>query len=172
MAYKLARPKSRNEIKTFANKFRKIFGLNKEARFPIIEFIEWLMPQIDEKFDLEIVEVSELPYTYAVTYPDESRMVIRRDVYDDVCEDQGRARFTVAHELGHYWYHGDLGFARSEERPEAYRDPEWQANVFAAELLIPFELTKDMSVDEIAEKCKVSKQCAKIQYNENLKRKR
>lgn len=44
-------------------------------------------------------------------------------------------------------------------------NPEWQANTFAAELMAPFSLIKDMSIEEIMEKCGISRQAATIQYN-------
>lgn len=164
--FKAARPLSRKDILKLVKKFKEIFGLENEYMFPIVEFIEWVMPQIDRDFDLEIVDESEMSFnTYALTFPDEKKMVIRRDVYDGACEEQVRSRFTVAHELGHYLFHRDLGFARTDEKPPTYMNPEWQANEFAAELLAPQHLIKDMSVEDIMEKCKVSKQCAEIQLN-------
>jgi hypothetical protein len=57
-----------------------------------------------------------------------------------------------------------ISFARG--KIPRYRDPEWQANTFAGELMAPYELVKDMSAEEIAVKCKMSRQAAKIQYNE------
>lgn len=92
-------------------------------------------------------------------------MKIRRDVYDEVCEDRGRARFTLAHEIFHYIFHDqpNISFARSTDKIPSYMDPEWQANTFAAELLIPRDLVKGLTVDEIMEKCGVSRQCASIQ---------
>lgn len=60
-----------------------------------------------------------------------------------------RQRFTVAHEIGHFIFHRDLledgvsdtlAFrADDEEMPNAHIGPqqEWQANNFAANLLVP-----------------------------------
>ena len=75
----------------------------------------------------------------------------------------------------HYLLHDEtnISFARSINEIPAYVDPEWQANTFAAELLIPKKLIKDLSVEEIMRKCGVSRQCAEIQmkYCDNKKRK-
>ena len=46
-----------------------------------------------------------------------------------------------------------------------YRNPEWQANTFAAELMAPRHLIKNLTVEEIMEKCGMSRQAATIQYN-------
>mgnify|MGYP000952505712 FL=1 len=43
-------------------------------------------------------------------------------------------------------------------------DPEWQANAFAGELMAPYDLVKNMSVEEISEKCGMSMTAASIQY--------
>ena len=47
-----------------------------------------------------------------------------------------------------------------------YCNPEWQANTFAGELMAPYDLVKDMSPDEIARTCGMSKQAAEIQFKE------
>lgn len=56
-----------------------------------------------------------------------------------------RRRFTIAHELGHYYLHntevknnnGNISFYRQERNPS-----ETEANTFAAELLMPEELVR------------------------------
>lgn len=176
MVHYKATPTSRADLANITNRLRKIMGMENTLYFPIIQTIELILPRVDEKFDYLIVEENELPPdTYALTYPDESLMLIRKDVYDNVCEDQGRARFTLAHEFCHYLLHDEanISFARSTNEIPAYVDPEWQANTFAAELLIPKKLIKGLSIEEIMIKCGVSKQCAEIQmkYCHNKKRK-
>lgn len=166
MVHYKAKPISREDLANLAKKLREYMGLGNSYYFPIIQMIELILPEIDEKFDLEIVEENELPpNTYALTYPDESIMQIRIDVYNGVCKDQGRARFTLAHELCHYLLHDEtnISFARNTKKLPAYVDPEWQANAFAAELLIPKKLIEGLTVNEIIEKCGVSRQCAEIQ---------
>ena len=156
---------SRREIRIMAKRVRKIFGINGYC-FPIVELLDIVMPQIDEKFSLSIVEKDELPPGhYALTYPDKGEMKVRRDVYEGAIGGDGRSRFTLCHELFHYIFHTseNISFARSDEKLPSYLDPEWQANTFAAELMIPMDLVKGMSIYEIVKKCKVSWQCAQIQ---------
>lgn len=62
----------------------------------------------------------------------------------------------------------DVVLPTIEEIP-FYINPEWQANTFAAELLVPMDLVKNMSANDIVKNCKVSWQCAKIQV-ENFKK--
>lgn len=49
------------------------------------------------------------------------------------------------------------------EKFVAFRDPEWQANELAAELLAPHDEIVDMSVSEVASRYIVSRQMAQIQ---------
>ena len=56
-----------------------------------------------------------------------------------------------------------VNFARGEV--PAYMNPEWQANVFAGELMAPYDLVKDMSVIDIANRCGMSISAAEVQYN-------
>ena len=50
-----------------------------------------------------------------------------------------------------------------------YEDPEWQANCFAGELLVPKRLVKNLSVEEVVEQCKVTKAMASIQLRQYKK---
>lgn len=95
-------------------------------------------------------------------------MYVLERVYDEALEDRGRARFTLAHEGGHVLMHctGDITLNRIEcpdklRIPiENERNPEWQADQFAAELLAPFDMIQGMTKNEIMWKFKVSNTCA------------
>ena len=104
---------------------------------------------------------------HGLTNPATKTIKIREDVYDRACEGHGRDRFTLAHELGHYLLHDDVtvGLARSGDGASVvtYCDPEWQANAFAGELLMPHDLIQNMSIGEIAAQCKVSYSAAELQ---------
>ena len=39
-------PMSRDGIRELAKEFRSLFGLEKVLFFPIVQFIEWVLPQI------------------------------------------------------------------------------------------------------------------------------
>lgn len=156
-------PMSRDRIRQLAKKFRNIFGLEEVLNFPILQFIEWVLPELG--LDFEVVPVDELGNAYGVTHTKKGVMSIREDVYNRAVNGNARDRFTLCHELGHFLMHTPerVSFARGEV--PAYMDPEWQANVFAGELMAPYELVKDMSVAEIAEKCGMSFSAAQVQYN-------
>ena len=90
-------------------------------------------------------------------------MRIREKVYNGAVKGNARDRFTLCHEFGHWLLHQpeSVSFARGDI--PKYCDPEWQANVFAAELMIPYHKTRDMAVEKITVECGVSHSCAEIQ---------
>ena len=84
-----------------------------------------------------------------------------------------RQRFTLAHELGHYFLHRNtqpswmdtFTFTRADEKSDPM---EWQANQFAAEFLMPKKKFLQMvangvdNVDDLAKEFKVSTMAVRI----------
>ncbi len=163
----IANPTSRKQIRDFTNMLRRLTGLYDEPYFPIVEFLELAMPKIFTAFEYEIVSTSEMPNEYGVTYPEKNKICIREDVYDRAIAGVERDRFTIAHEIGHFILHkpGNIALARSDLHQEipAYRQPEWQANTFAGELLAPPQIISGLNKNEISSKCGVSLQVSEIQ---------
>ena len=58
-----------------------------------------------------------------------------------------------------------LARVEKNKKIEPFRDPEWQANTFAAELLVPLDLIDTQNIYEIAENFGVSNQVAEIRLN-------
>jgi Zn-dependent peptidase ImmA (M78 family) len=107
-------------------------------------------------------------------------------VYEGLEATDGRSRFTAAHEFGHVVLHAaqlaptntrfqsgtvdaPLLARRSQLKP--FRDPEWQADTFAAALLMPramvriiFDATQPTTriVRLIAQQFEVSREAAKL----------
>lgn len=154
---------SRNKIRQLTYQLRKLIGTENTPYFPIPQFIEYILVG-EEYFSLLILSEDEMKDTYGRTNTANNQMVIREDVYNGAVKGIPRHRFTLCHELGHYLLHqpSTISFARGEI--PIYCQPEWQANTFAAELLAPYHLIKDMSVDQIAEQCGMSQQEAFIQH--------
>lgn len=155
-------PLSIKAIRDISKRFRCMFGLQNVLYFPIVQFIEWCLPQLE--MDYEIVPVSEMEHAYGITHTGKGVMRIREDVYVGAIAGNPRDRFTLCHELGHFLLHTPdrVSFARGEV--PTYMEPEWQANTFAAELMAPHELIWGMSIEEIMEKCGMSYTAASIQY--------
>lgn len=169
---------SRAEIERYALHIKQCFGLHNNLYIPVIDIVEKAIPRIDETFSFCILENDDnkLAYNeYAKYYPDRNELLIKESVYIAACEGDGRHRFTVSHELGHYFMHKNaVSLARHSDSIEVPRfmDPEWQANVFAGALLINSNRIKDMPPEKIAQKCGVSYQAATIAINQLNKAKR
>jgi Zn-dependent peptidase ImmA (M78 family) len=163
----IAQPTSRNSIRQLVDLIRNSFGLSNEIFFPVVHFLEYGLTEIDENFSYEIVPIEEMRGRYAETYPEQSKIVIREDVYNGAVNGVPRDRFTIAHEIGHFILHrpDNIVLARGNrhEKVPAFKDPEWQANTFAGELLAPSHIIRGMSPEEISKNCGVSITVGKIQ---------
>ena len=109
-----------------------------------------------------------MPDKEGETIPSYNTIKIREDVYEKAIRGDGRARFTILHEVGHLFMHDNDRVAlcrKSDNKPlKVYENPEWQADVFASELLMAEQLVKDMSIEEIVVQCGVSHAAAVCQY--------
>lgn len=147
--------------------------LQRLQAFPLVDLIEFDMAT-ETSFELEVSSLP--PGTEAVTDLLDKRLILSEHTYDGLHRDDGRSRFTVAHELGHIFEHKylkqrfengieTLKLKRAQIIP--YRDPEAQANIFASALLMPrpaiLKMPKDRQRAEIiAEMAKVSRTAAEI----------
>ena len=161
-------PKSREDLRMLARFFRKMLGLEKEVYFPIVELLDVLC-ELFPKFSYEIVDDSIFPdNVHADTDILHHHIRIKESVYEGAVDGNGRDRMTIAHEIGHYLTLCLCGFKfqRNFKKADipAYKSPEWQAKCFAGELLIDYELTKNMKISEIINACGVSLPAAKYQY--------
>ena len=163
-----AMPLSRKKIRNLAFELRKITGCDENPYFPIVQFIEWVLanPENNMGMEFEVVEPFEMEDTYGTTNTSRNIMRIRSDVYEGAIHDNPRDRFTLCHELGHYILRQPENISYARGDIPVYQNPEWQANTFAAELLAPADLVKDMSIEEMATQCVMSRQAATIQYKE------
>ena len=163
----MAEPLSRKNIHDIAYHIREEFELEKEPYFPIVEFIEFVLMNPINGMNLEILSVDEMEDTYGNMNTARNTMQIREDVYIRAAIDHNpRDRFTLCHELGHFLLHQPEQISHARGNVPPFRDPEWQANTFAAELMAPYEIIHDMSVSEITSNCGMSYQAAEIQFNE------
>ncbi|KAA0791764.1 ImmA/IrrE family metallo-endopeptidase [Bacillus sp. BPN334] len=167
MGIYVANPTSRKGIRELANTLRSIMDMEYEEYFPIVDFLELGLTELFKDFEYEIVSIDEMVGKYGVTYPEKNLIRLREDVYEGAIDGRARDRFTVAHEIGHFIMHspGKIELARTQniESIPAYKDPEWQANTFAGELLAPPQIIKGLSAREVALSCGVSLSVAQIQ---------
>lgn len=164
---RLAYPRSRDSIRRDAYLLRSRLEMVSDLHFPILHFIENVLPVIDPSFLLEIVDDKDLIGVQAEYVPKEKVIRVRQSVYDAAANGYWEARFTLAHELGHYYYHDEqsVRYAKLDplQKVPPDFDPERQANVFAAELLAPIHLIAGMSPEQIGTACGVSYSVARRQ---------
>ncbi|PKL50467.1 MAG: hypothetical protein CVV42_02935 [Candidatus Riflebacteria bacterium HGW-Riflebacteria-2] len=91
----------------------------------------------------------------------------------------GREKFTVGHELGHAWLHGDFFKGCIMENKisvlnrsdiKVFRNPEWQAEAFASAVLMPTPMVvnicrKGATVEDVMDTFKVSYKAAENRVN-------
>ena len=156
-------PISTSELRLIAKKVRQKFNLDKSLYFPILTIVDDFC--IDGLLDYQVLSEDDerLPKDVLSSYSIQDNLIlIKESVYREVCNNVGRSRFTLAHEFAHYllFYIKKFHYSETLEKPKAYEDPEWQANMLASELLVPFDETKEMNIKDIEDTCGVSEECA------------
>ena len=168
-------PLSRSKIRDFAYQIRQTLHLELKLYFPVEKFLEILHELIgDPNFSFQVIPDSEwdqMPNIHAFYNLEENCIFIRDSVYEGAANGNGRDRMTIVHECAHaiLLHCNGISLTRSfSETVPAYCDPEWQAKCLAAELMVPFELTKNMSAHDIAQKCGVSMAAARYQVGKRI----
>lgn len=165
----IAEPTSRKKLRQNARLIRAIEGSEENMYFDIVHFLEVTLPKIDPTFVFKVLPKSSMGDCHGLTFPDRNEIQIREDVYDRAIVGSGRDRMTMAHELGHLLHHEkqNISYARFDENEKvpAYRSPEWQADAFGGELLIPHHLMSGKTPEQIADECKVSLDAATYQLS-------
>lgn len=158
-----AKGMSRREIRELAKMIRKKCGLERTYKVPVCCFFEWIMEKLFPDFQWEIVPdytMTEEGLTFSAT-----KIEIRQDVYVAACKGEGRARFTIMHEIGHFILHGPNRVALCRLSPgesiPKFENPEWQADTFAAEFLMDYDLVQGMNYKQISDECGVTYGAAK-----------
>ena len=165
-----AEPKSGKDIARFVTKVRGALGLENVQWLDVVRLLEY-MPFLFPGFCFKIAAEDELPPSVQANTDPVKRIIrVRRSVYDGAYEGKARDRFTIAHELGHFFLMCKFGVRFSRAAPDAklppYIDPEWQANCFAGELLAPSHLIRGMTAEEVSSTFGVSRTAAEIQLRE------
>ncbi len=165
----IAQPQSRASIRKFTEEIRFKCGCDRKFYFPVVEFLE-TMPTIYKSvgFEYEIVEDDVLPVPIQGDMDLQNNyMRVKESVYEGAVNNKGRDRFSIAHEIGHFLLANDAGIKLQRNMlnriVSTCEDPEWQAEAFAGELLVPMRLVADLTAEQIVERCKVSLSAAKTQ---------
>lgn len=169
-AMRIVPPLDRNMIRKDAYHLRSVLGLKDVMNFPIMEVLELILPKIDPEFYVEPVPDEKLIGVYAETIPEQHTIRVKQSVYDAACRGSPWARKIMAHELAHYIYHDGkhVAYAKAipgKQIPKQF-SPEYQADVFAAELLAPIHLIRGMTPRTASKQCGVPVGMAEGQIRE------
>ena len=137
-----AKPMSRLDIRNFATQVREVLGFKSIPYLDVEEVLEFILPRALPGFAYEVRPRGEMGTNHGLADPENRFMSLREDVFQGMCDGQGRDRLTVMHEVGHLLLHTKdrIVLRRSTGKPQSFCDPEWQANCFAGELLVAHTL--------------------------------
>ena len=168
---------SRAEISVYARKIRDLLGYDDDDYIYVPKLFDALsLLFFKQGLDFDFIILSDdnkLFLEKEEAYTDLSRGIIyiKESVMSEACRKRYcRATFTLIHELGHYLLHylqSDVCLTRVDDNiyVPAYCDPEWQANTFASEFLMPYEKCIGLTPTQIKKKYHVSKTAAEVRYN-------
>lgn len=173
---RVTEPKARKDLQKLATHLRKRMGIKDNQLYvDVLSILEFILPKKDETFEFLVPDrwfTNEIrPAFYN---PEENRIYIRADIYDKLLEGDGFARFTVMHEICHYFLFKIIGIPHLVDWEDVMYysdaklhsiDPEWQANVMASLILCNPDLIKDMSINEVKDQCEVSLKAAETAWN-------
>ena len=163
-----------HEIQRVAEQVRKLFNETEDIKYlDIVKILEHKMPEAFPAFRYEIVPSSELPDREAEMNPIDFCIRIQEPIYNKAIDGDGHCRFTIAHELGHFFLHRTQTLAFGHKAVggniPAYMNSEWQADVFARNLLAPFSATRGLIPHQIEAIFGVSRSVARIIAGEKSK---
>lgn len=176
MDYK-TKPTRRKDLRRYARILRKLFGVPNTGAFPVLKALERLC-DIFKNCDYLVVEDEKLPpKTMARCAQNEAggyTIEIRQSVYDGAyAKHTGAFLGFICHEICHVFLF-KIGFTPVFERSledkalPAYCSVEWQAKALCGEVMIPYQESAGMSVEEIMKTYHCSKGFA--QYRRKLER--
>lgn len=175
MENRTAKPRGISYIRNIASAVRKLLNLSNDTYINTVQALDCLC-SILEKFGFnylvlpdcsEFFEKGEEAKTNIVS----GMIYIKESVFLDASRKRYcRAHFTIAHEIDHFILHHALGLmnlarTNSSEKPKPFENPEWQADAFASELLMPYEECLKLSPKEIMRKYHVTNSAATTRYN-------
>ena len=162
---KFTKPRSRQEIDNIAASLRHYLGATDDLVIDMIDIIEYRLSRIVPNFKLEIMSHEEMGETEALTFKDPPGMRVREDIYIGAFQAEGRPRYTLAHELGHFFLHDGNALPRlatnNGVKVKLAFAIEEQADYFAASFLMPEHLVQRFeSPDDVVEGFHVSSAAA------------
>lgn len=161
---------SREDLRKYSTYFRKLFDVLQTGAFPVLNVLDRISDIFDGCNYIIVEDKSLPPQTMARCVSNELggfTIEIKDSVYKGAYEENvGAFLGFICHEICHIFLF-NIGFtpvferAFSERELPAYESVEWQAKALCAEVMVPFEESKGLSMQEIVDKYNVSKGFAK-----------
>jgi transcriptional regulator with XRE-family HTH domain len=163
----LVGPASTRALWDFAEKVRSAFVSDDEVCFPIMDVLEFRLPQFSEGFYLDVCSREQMGSEEGLVVAGRNCIKLREDVYEGAWNDVGRHRFTACHEFGHYLMHKEIALPRlRDDSHPIYRDAEWQADTFAGGLLMSSRHLKQLqSHQNAAGECGMTPMAANVMWS-------
>jgi Zn-dependent peptidase ImmA (M78 family) len=163
-------PKSEQFIRALARDLRRLLSIDHEYAPDLLKALHHLN-NVYPRFKLKVVQDDDLPDAEAKAYCKACILKVRAGILNAISRyGDPRARWTIAHELGHIALQHPRGLFRMRpEQPISSEDEELEneADIFASEFLIPSHLAGPCRrPGEIATRFQVSIGAAKLRQME------
>ena len=154
--------RNENDIERLAMQVRVGLGVGPSDRIAMQPVLEFALDEMVDGAYFEVVADKELDGAEGRTDWAQPRICLSAGTYSRLGQSDPRARMTVAHELGHLLMHTRQPVFHYKTRTkDRTLDPEWQADYFAAALLMPRNAFRKMrSVAQARAAFGVSRQAA------------
>ena len=160
-------PKSARDIESVTLAWRDAFGIKNSWSPCMVRVLEIELPKLIPQFALVVRPDAEMGDAEAFTEFAPPKIVVRESVYRAALNRLGRARMTLAHELGHLLMHAHdrrlhrlAGGNRPVPTSKKFESAEWQANKFAALFLMPEHIVSEPIREEVESLGSVAIPCA------------
>ena len=172
--------KSAKDIADIARAVRELLGQSKTWILDLINLRDKLTKIKGlEGLDFVVLPEDQMHGALAYTTSNPPRIFLGQKTANDLARGDGRARWTLAHEMGHLLMHPGaakprmaIGNARTSWIA-TFESAEWQADEFAANVLMPEEIVIDAAdADELMEMCGVTKTAAERRFNSLVTKRR
>ena len=164
------RATNRQEIRLYAKLFRVICGFKQFEPINPVQLLDKLSDiDLFEGVTYEVVQEDEMPKNVAarcIPMGNSYLIEIKESVYIGAYEKGiGGYRMHIMHEIMHI-FADIMGFKPIYERSlkdntiPSYKSLEWVVKALTGEVMIPYEISNGMTLEEIVEQFQVSKEAA------------
>jgi hypothetical protein len=173
----IASPRSNKEIDAIACTLRDVFGCLHDYVPNLVGILEVEIPKLFRDYEFAVEDDNDLKdengnLVLGLTRFSPSQISLSLSTYRGLLKFEPRARFTAAHEMGHYFmHHAEKGMQRSSAAASKMVNKlisaERQANHFAACFLVPEYIARGFDdPSELANALCVSERMAQLRMTD------